>query len=145
MERLLESGEVHEPEQVDESVSLQAELDELRDDFEALRSNYERDRKVWAGILANLRAAFSGAQVAAPESASGAPMPQSSAAWQMWKDRLPPACGKIIDALLIQPLTMTQMIRVCGLAYSTVKANVAILKNNTLLEKDGDRWKLKRL
>lgn len=141
---LLENGPVYEPEQVDENALLHEEIDALRDEVADLRKNYERDRAQWAGILGVFQSAFGGRTTAPPE-ADGAPMPQSTTAWQMWKDRLPPGCGRIIDALLIQPLTMTQMIRACGMAYGTIKNNMTILKNNSLIEKEGERWKLKRL
>lgn len=139
------SGPIHAVPVDDELSALREELNDLRDEFEGLRKSYERDRTQWAGILSSLQASFGGGQGTPVQESGGAPMPQSTGAWAMWKDRLPSGCGKIIDALLIQPLTMTQMIRACGMAYGTIKNNMAILKNNTLVEKDGERWKLKRL
>jgi hypothetical protein len=139
------SGPIHAVpvEPIDELTELREEVGELREQFESLQASYERDRAQWAGILHSLQAAFGGTP--AQESVGGAPQPQSSAAWQMWKERLPSGCGKIIDGLLIQPLTMSQMIRACSMAYGTIKNNMSILKNNSLVEKDGERWKLKRL
>lgn len=140
------SGPIHAVpvEEDDPIITLREELDELRDEFDGLRKNYERDRAQWAAILSSLQAAFGGGPVTSVES-GGAPMPQSSAAWQMWRDRLPGACPKVIDALLIQPLTATQLIAATKTSYSTVNRALEVLRNNALLEKDGDRWKLKRL
>jgi DNA polymerase I-like protein with 3'-5' exonuclease and polymerase domains len=71
--------------------------------------------------------------------------PPDAAAWQMWKQRLPGACPKVIDALLIQPLTATQLIAATNTSYSTVQRALDVLKNNGLTEKNGDRVSLKRL
>jgi hypothetical protein len=76
---------------------------------------------------------------------AGIPQPAPSVAYDAWKSRLSPACGKIIDALLVQPLSQTQMISICGLAHSTVKMSVGTLKNNSLVEKHGDKYRLKQL
>ena len=140
---LADSPTPHEAKPVDEFAVLREEIDELQAEVEEVRRGVQQ-------VLAwmnGLRAAVNGTTMpnSAPADNQGAPMPPNDAAWQMWKNRLPPGCGKIIDALLIQPLTSTQMIRVCGMAHRTVNANIAILKGNTLVEKDGDRWKLKRL
>ena len=66
-------------------------------------------------------------------------------AYAAWKNRLPPACGKIIDALLVQPMNNSQLKRFCGLGTSTVPQMITILKSNGLVEKDGDLNRLRRL
>jgi hypothetical protein len=129
----------------DDLFALRKEISDLRSELEDFKRDFELDRNKIGTLLHALRAVLNGNAEQVPVSSTGTPMPQSIAAWQMWKDRLPPACVKVIDALLIQPLSQTQLIRAAGIAHSTVKASIAILKNNTLVEKDGGRWKLRRL
>lgn len=71
--------------------------------------------------------------------------PPDAAVWSMWKQRLPGACPKVIDALLIQPLTATQLIAATKTSYSTVQRALDVLRNNGLVEKNGERVSLKRL
>ena len=81
----------------------------------------------------------------APESSSGASQPVSEVAYSAWKSRLPASCGRIIDALLIQPLSQTQMATICKMHYNTVKNAMVILRKNGLVEQDGTLYRLKRL
>jgi DNA-binding transcriptional ArsR family regulator len=130
----------------DELTELRAELDELRDRFDALKNSYENDRLTLLSILQSLRAVFDGGTVDGPAIASSSvKQPPSQAAWQMWKDRLPGACPKVIDALLIQPLTASQLIAAARTSHSSVTRALTVLRNNSLIEKDGDRIRLKKL
>lgn len=150
MERLLSSGVAPEPEEVfevNELEDLRAELAELREDFTKFRASIERDRNQLGQMLHGLRSVFSGG--AAPASAmpadASAPQPHARDKWDAWKEQLPASCVKVIDALLIQPLTRTQMIAICKMDYSTVKKAVQILERNALVEQDGKFVRLKRL
>jgi len=70
----------------------------------------------------------------------------SGVAYAAWKNQLPNSCGKIIDALLIQPLTQTQMATICKMNYYTARNAVIILRKNGLLEQEGGgMFRLKRL
>lgn len=71
--------------------------------------------------------------------------PQAPDAWKLWKDRLPGATPKVIDALLVQPMTATQLIAATRTSYSTVQRALSVLRANSLTENDGERIKLRRL
>src|ERR1700730_16890554 len=132
---LVDSGGQREAEIVDESAELRQELADLREEFEQFKRSIEADRANLGRMLHGLRSVFSGG--AAPASTpmeSGSPRPHSPSAWQAWEEQLPPSCGKVIDALMVQPLTRTQMIALCRMDYSTVKKAVSILERNSLVE-----------
>lgn len=78
------------------------------------------------------------------ESASEPGQPIPASVYEAWKGRLPPACGKIIDALLVQPLSSSQMVTYCKMHYNTVINSLTILRKNGLVEKDGNLHRLKR-
>ena len=71
--------------------------------------------------------------------------PPNAAAWKMWQDRLPGACSDVIDALLISPLTATQLMAAAKKSHSTIQRALEVLRSNALIEKNGDRVSLKRL
>lgn len=117
---------------------LRDELDELREDLDALRSQYERDRRTLTEFMSGLRALLSGGSAAASgATVADATQPIPSAVYDAWKQRLPPACGKIIDALLVQPMTNLQLKKFCKLGKSTVPQMITILVANKLVEKQG--------
>lgn len=138
------SGPIH-AEPVDELAELREELSDLRGRFDALETSYQSDRDKLGSLLHALRAVLGGNGDGAPASSQSASMPPSREAWNAWKQQLPDSCGKVIDALLVQPLTRTQMKAICKLAYNTVTAAVRILERNGLVEADGDFIRLKRL
>lgn len=73
---------------------------------------------------------------------AGQPIPASR--YDAWKQRLPPACGKVIDALLTQPLTQSQLETYCKMHFNTVRNSLLTLKSNSIVEKDSDKkWHLK--
>lgn len=82
---------------------------------------------------------------AAAGSSAAANQPVSEAAYRAWKDRLPPSCGKIIDALLVQPLNNSQLKTLCKLGTSTVIEAIGILKKNNLVDKQDGLNRLRRL
>jgi DNA-binding transcriptional ArsR family regulator len=128
---------------------LEAELKEVREKFEAERDtrltmlrNSPEVQKLYAMLLTLFHEAPNGAtSVAGVESLQ----PQDEAKWRMWKDRLPGSADKVIDALLVSPLTATQLIAATKSSYSTVQRALDVLKSNGLTEKDGDRIRLKRI
>lgn len=145
MQPLLSNGPI-EAVPVDELSDLRTEIADLREEFEQFRASVDRDRSVVGPILNGMRSLFNGGSVPSTSTPVGnAPQPHSTAAWQAWKEQLPASCGKVIDALLIQPLTRTQMIAICKMDYSTVKKAVQILERNALVEQDGKFVRLKRL
>jgi len=72
-------------------------------------------------------------------------LPHDATKWNAWKQRLPEPTGRIIDALLIQPLTHTQIATQAQMHPNNVHKYIGPLKNNGLVEKNGNRWSLKRL
>lgn len=134
----------HEAQVVDECAELRKELKALRAEVKELREGFERDRNQVAAIFNGLRAALGGNAEAA--ATSNSPLqPPNDAVWGMWKSRLPGACPKVIDALLIQPLTATQLISATGTSHSTIQRAINVLEGNSLIERDGARIRLKRL
>ncbi len=138
---LLVDSEHVEP--VDELASVHEGLGRLRREFEAFKKDHRDDWANLGKMLQSARVTFGGNVQAA--TASGAPQPPDESAWNMWKQRLPGACPKVIDALLIQPLTATQLIAATGTSYSTVQRAINVLEGNSLIEREGTRIRLKRL
>lgn len=130
--------------QVDDAVKLRADLDDLRDEFEEFKSSVERDRNKLGSMLHAIRAVFGGADGAAPTAGSSIPQPTPSAAYDAWKQRLPPSCGRVIDALLVQPMGYTQLKNFCKMGQSTLDQALAKLRANGLIEKDGTLNRLRR-
>jgi hypothetical protein len=96
----------------------------------------------------SLRALFGEMEAAGATSSppSGNPsQPISPSAYDAWKATLPPSCGKMIDALLVQPLKATQLKTMCKLGSGTVSEGLTILKRNGLVDYDGTLYRLKRL
>lgn len=66
--------------------------------------------------------------------------------WEAWKSRLPPACGKVIDALLTHgELTQAQLKVAARLGTSTVSDAIYKLNKAGLINKNGGRVSLKAL
>lgn len=155
--QLLEMGEPSESdklreqiEELEEELAIQkARVAELvskgsaeRRALARLRSQLQPLFTALKGVFGELDAAGVAAEMPAT-SDSGQPIPSSR--YDAWKSRLPDTCGKIIDALLVQPLTRTQLKGFCKLAYSTVAGGVKILQNNGLIEEVGDKIRLRSL
>lgn len=143
---LADSPKTHEAEPIDELAELREELDSLRADFDVLRDGLERDRNRFGKFILGVQTLLGGGNVGAAPSGTSSPLqPPNPAAWQAWKQQLPDSCGKVIDALMVQPLKASQMIALCKLAYPTITAALRILERNGLIEKDGRLIRLKRL
>ena len=81
---------------------------------------------------------------AAPPSASQDP--RVTAVWESWKSRLSPACGKVIDALLLHgELNSVQLKVAARLGTSTVSESVSRLNKAGLINKNSGRFSLKPL
>lgn len=143
--RPLLDGPLH-AEPVDELAELREEISGLRDEIETLRTEMRDERRHLSAILQSGRVVFGGqGAVGEAQSVSGAPTPPNRSAWEAWKQQLPGRCGKVIDALLVQPMTQTQLIGYCKMDRSTVSKTLTILTRNGLVEKDGNLNRLKRL
>jgi len=82
-----------------------------------------------------------------PGSASAsASDPRVSAIWQSWKTRLGPQCGKVIDALLLQPgMNTTQLAIAVGTRRQNIPNLIFKLNQAGLIDKNGGRFSLKEL
>lgn len=92
----------------------------------------------------------SGAPAQQPGTTASAPTadtlrPPDAAAWAAWKARFSEPTARIIDALMIQPLTQTQIATQAHIHQTNVSRYMTPLKTNGLVEQDGSRWRLKRL
>lgn len=158
---LLNAPEPTEVELLKERIEeLQDELERARREAQdAKREDSARDRsltrlrQILEPLHLGLRAIFGELDAAGAENLSTPPgitastlQPHSPAAWMAWKRQLSPACGRVIDALMVQPLSQKQLVTAAKMGYSTAGAAIGILKNNSLVEKDGNnRYRLKRL
>jgi len=76
----------------------------------------------------------------------GVSTPRTSAVWDAWKQRLPPAVGKVIDALLVHgELNQSQIKVAAQLGTSTVSDCIYKLNKAGLINKNGGRVSLKAL
>jgi chromosome segregation ATPase len=71
---------------------------------------------------------------------------RTSPVWDAWKSKLPPSCGKIIDALLIHGELNGQQIRVAAqMGKDTMYGAITKLNKAGVLTKNGGRFRLKEL
>lgn len=138
---LLTDSTPHLVEPSDEIATLRKELREVRERLDDLEEGLQQYRNRIGAMLH----ALSGDAASSTVNSTSTLQPPNDAAWEMWKRRLPGACPKVIDALLIQPLTATQLISATGTSFSTVHRALGVLKGNALIEKDGTKIRLKRL
>lgn len=71
--------------------------------------------------------------------------PQDAGPYQLWKERLPGKCSKVIDALLVQPMNFTQLKSATKQGSTSVTEALKILRLNKLIEKDGELNRLRRI
>jgi DNA-binding transcriptional regulator GbsR (MarR family) len=72
--------------------------------------------------------------------------PRVTAVWQAWKEKFPPACGKVIDALLLHgELNSVQLKVTARLGTSSVSESISKLNKAGLINKNGGRFSLKSL
>lgn len=70
------------------------------------------------------------------------PIPEGK--YAAWKQRLGDSCSAVIDALLVEPMSHKQLIGYCKRHYNTIAGALKTLQNNSLIEKNGTKWSLKR-
>lgn len=72
--------------------------------------------------------------------------PKNTPVWNAWKERFPPAVGKVIDALLLHgEMNQGQLKIACRIGSSTVTDCVSKLNKAGLINKNGGRVSLKAL
>ena len=137
---------------VDESDKLRRENVQLQNVLRDSREEMERMLQTVDAFMMRLRPLhqilaemFNADPGIMPQSQASSPAPHNQDAWRAWKQQLPGPCAKIIDALLVQPLTQSQLITYCKMHYTTVSKTLGILKRNGLVEHDGKLLRLKRL
>lgn len=135
-----------------ENDNLRAQLDTAREQIRhahapvrAIQRILDPLHKALAALYGEIDAAGIG-DIGMP-AGEGAPagQPISETKYAAWKQRLPPSCGKIIDALLIQPMNGTQLKTACRLGSTSITTGLSILLKNNLIEKDGSLNRLKRI
>jgi len=88
----------------------------------------------------------SAAASASSSPGTATPDARVTAVWESWKSRLSPACGKVIDALLLHGELNSVQIKVAArLGTSTVSECITRLNKASLLDKNGGKFSLKAL
>lgn len=152
---------------VDEIIDVgnDSELDELRDEVRQLKRDLssargevtaaKRDaaramgalRKVLAPLYRALQMVFGELDtIGVDEADSVSATPKTSAVWEAWKSKLPPACGRIIDALLLHgDLNGGQILVACQMGPNTMYPAIRKMKEVGILNKNGSLFSLKKL
>jgi hypothetical protein len=77
---------------------------------------------------------------------SGGVEPRVRAAYEAWKQRLPPMCGKVIDALLVHgDMNTTQLAIAAQMHRTNVPKAIYKLNQVGLISKNAGRFSLKQL
>lgn len=146
-------------------VEMEAEIAELTDQVRQVTAERDQARRAGTQAVAALRRQLSPLYQAlhavfgeldrivddAPGGAgSTATSPavdaRTAAIYQSWKSRLAPQCGKIIDALLIQPgMTQSQLAIAIGTRRQNIPSLIFKLNQAGLISKTGNRYALKSL
>lgn len=144
---------------------LEDENAQLRRELVKKDQVLESDRRTIAAGVANLRRQLSPLYTALKQvfgemeglvedtdptgGSSHGPDSRVSAVWDSWKGRLSPACGRVIDALLIHGALNSQQICVAAkMGMSTLLGGtgvIAKLNKAGLLDKNGGKFSLKKL
>lgn len=79
--------------------------------------------------------------------ASGGVDERELTVWNRWKEKLPPGCGKIIDALLThgRPMNTTQLSIATGLRRASIPNLIVMLKKAGLITKENGSFTLTKL
>lgn len=102
-------------------------------------------RKQLSPLYLALQAVFGGLDAAGADD-SPAQDSRTAAIWASWKTRLGPQCGKIIEALLLQPdMNTTQLAIAIGTHRNNIPNLIFKLNKAGLLNKNGGRFSLKQL
>jgi len=156
-------GEVETPDErriqelLAENVELRQELDQARREaadatrnatraITRLRGQLEPLYRALRGIFGEMDAAGVGESASVPASSPGVSDTRVLAVWTSWKQRVSPACGKVIDALLQHGELNTAQLKVAaGIGSSTVSDSIFKLNKLGLISKNGGRFSLKAL
>ncbi len=102
-------------------------------------------RKQLSPLYRALQAVF-GELDAVPDQDEGAGQGRVSPVWDAWKSKLSPACGKVIDALLVHKELNGQQICVAAqMGKNTMYDVISRLNRAGVLNKNGGRFSLKQL
>jgi chromosome segregation ATPase len=97
-----------------------------------------------AGV-SDVAGASAAAQGVSPAPASGTDA-RVTAVWASWKEKFSPACGKVIDALLLHGELNSVQIKVAArIGSGTVSESIGRLNKAGLITKNGNRFSLKVL
>jgi len=111
-----------------------------------LRGQLEPLYRALRGIFGEMDAAGVGESASVPASSPGVSDTRVLAVWTSWKQRVSPACGKVIDALLQHGELNTAQLKVAaGIGSSTVSDSIFKLNKLGLISKNGGRFSLKTL
>lgn len=132
--------------------NLERRNDELEADLQAARSDARQAqaplravRRILDPLHRALKALYgemdaSGMEEETAGGTTGQPIPSSR--YDAWKQRLSLTCGKVIDALLVQPQNNTQLKSFCKLGGTSVYEALKTLQVNKLVRRAGDKWEL---
>jgi len=142
---------------------LKDEVEDLRSELAAAKARANRAERDTARALGALRQQLTplyralqqvfgeldaaGVEDGAEPSASATSTDgRVKAVWESWKSRVSPACGKVIDALLVHGELNSVQIKVAArLGTSTVSDSISKLNKAGLINKNGGRFSLKAL
>ena len=139
------SGPIHAEivDEPNELVELRERFSDMEERIDALETRLSAQDQFIRRLQTALAAIFSDAPMESSQ-ARGVGQPIPSSAYDAWKQRLPPSCGRVIDALLVQPMGYVQLKNYCKMGASTLDQALAKLRANALIEKDGTLNRLKR-
>lgn len=133
---------------VDENASLREELDDLREEFEAFRSEVREERRQLAGILQSGRVVFGG-NGEMPASSPSSTGPLDPSRYAPWKEKFRGQTAAAIDILVKYEagLTRKQLASFLRVEPGSGTMSQIIFKLNKaeLVIKDGNVLRLKRL
>ena len=138
-----------------ENRQLRRERDDALTDARRAREDANRAlkelRRQLSPLYKALQAVFgeldaAGVEDTVAEAVAAGGDPRVTAIWQSWKTRLGPQCGKVIDALLLQPgMNTTQLAIAVGTRRQNIPNLIFKLNQAGLLDKNGGRFSLKAL
>lgn len=139
----------------DENATLRRELAEkdqsVTQERQAISVGVTDLRRQLSPLYTALRQVFGEMEGLAGDESTGGPSvspddPRVARLWVEWKSKLSPACGRLIDVLLIhQDLNIDQMCVAAKMGKNTVYRAISAMNKPSLLVKNGNRFSLKKL
>jgi chromosome segregation ATPase len=139
----------------DEIADLKNQLAQARLDVQKARHESERAlaalRRQLTPLYRALQGVFGELDAAGVSDVGSGPSlpttdPRVAAIWASWKTRLGGQCGKVIDALLLQPdMNTTQLAIAIGTRRQNIPGLIYKLNQAGLLTKNGGKFSLKAL